>query len=1152
MRKFMRMAGLIVSLAALLVLRPRPAAAADQVVWQIGTFDKSGAEFNQHPDISNPQYNPVYTVGKSNPAVDWPATQPGSRNISQGSRPHPYTIIFSLPHQPKGEYTLNISHLIKHHNPKLSVSINGKTGLFYTQNEQRNEYGMLNISLPAEALRRGENTLILTAMDDPGGEKLYASLQFDALSLTNGSPRARAQAPGVTVTPTIFFKGKPGDLREAVEATVTLDQKVRKGQCTLSVGKESIDQALSSEPDFGQQRFELLVPEFAAATPAVMTVEVNGKSFKTSFTLDPQRKWSIFVVPHAHLDIGYTDFQARVAEVQNRNIDKLLEEIAQHPEMRISLDGSWIVKQYLASRADADKKDFLDLARDGKIGVPAQYVNELTGYATLEELIRSTSYSQGLHREYGIPFDYANITDVPSYSWSYASVLSSAGIHYFAAGSNRERGAILPFGRWDQVSPYWWQGPDGQKVLMSYQQGYGHLSSFCGVPFSVSVCRINMPAVISNYRSPSYKPDAILIFGSQGENTDLIPGEPELLAEWNSQYAYPHMVFGRFADYFRYIDEHFGTSLPTVVGGGGDYWEDDMGTDALSTIIDRATQQRALSAEKLSTLVTYVDKNWAGPAEAIRNMWANLIMYAEHTFSWGGSYVHPFHAQTVRQLEVKNQFALDSRAEARAVLGQSLDELQYQVRLKPPFLLIFNSLNWPRSGLVYLDLNDNQTITEVPSGAPVPVEVVGRDDASFAHVRFMAYDVPSMGYKCYRLEKTAGPGVVRSLPTALPASNVEENRFYRVEVDPAAGVIKSVYDKELQRELVDKASPYGLDQYLYVAGGDELPRTQIVFPDYTGEGTPPAKLTISPAQTGRVTRLVKTAYGQVLTLQGSGLHAPTLETQIVLFDDEKKIEFINRLHKEAVPKKEAVYFVFPFAIPDPAFSYEIQNGTLDPAHDLMKGACLEWFAVQHWVKVAGNGVAVGLVPVDAPLVSLGDINRGVWPREFTPKTAGVYSYVMNNYWYTNTQQIQEGDYTFRYVLTSGQNPAPESLARLGRAAMTPLELGEAVSNDKFGDPPTPLSPQPTSFLSVNNPNLVVVNWKVADDKQGTILRLLEVGGASGMAHLNFDAFALQHAWIDNAAEANLQELQVSPHTVEVPFQPHEILTVRIEATGISR
>jgi hypothetical protein len=60
-----------------------------------------------------------------------------------------------------------------------------------------------------------------------------------------------------------------------------------------------------------------------------------------------------------------------------------------------------------------------------------------------------------------------------------------------------------------------------------------------------------------------------------------------------------------------------------------------------------------------------------------------------------------------------------------------------------------------------------------------------------------------------------------------------------------------------------------------------------------------------------------------------------------------------------------------------------------------------------------------------------------------------------------------------------------------------------------------------------------------------------VAGASGSAHLKSDVFTLQHAWLDNAAEANQQEMPVSQHTVEAPFKPHEILTVRIEATGVA-
>ena len=37
--------------------------------------------------------------------------------------------------------------------------------------------------------------------------------------------------------------------------------------------------------------------------------------------------------------------------------------------------------------------------------------------------------SAGFARKYGAPFDYANITDVPTFTWSYPSILSAAGIH---------------------------------------------------------------------------------------------------------------------------------------------------------------------------------------------------------------------------------------------------------------------------------------------------------------------------------------------------------------------------------------------------------------------------------------------------------------------------------------------------------------------------------------------------------------------------------------------------------------------------------------------------------------------------------------------------------------------------------------------------
>ena len=68
---------------------------------------------------------------------------------------------------------------------------------------------------------------------------------------------------------------------------------------------------------------------------------------------------------------------------------------------------------------------------------------------------------------------------------------------------------------------------------------------------------------------------------------------------------------------------------------------------------------------------------------------------------------------------------------------------------------------------------------------------------------------------------------------------------------------------------------------------------------------------------------------------------------------------------------------------------------------------------------------------DAPAVAFGDIVRGSWPTEFKPKSSAVFSWLMNNYWGTNFPAWQEGDYTFRYVLTSGTALDAAQANRLG-------------------------------------------------------------------------------------------------------------------------
>lgn len=1146
----------LAALLALLIAIPAGAGQRTQtgknVIWRIGEFDQTSQEFGHDFDLDSENFKPIFIVGKSKTA-EWPAIQ--ATSASAGKQATPYTILFNLQNAPTGQCHLRISALLVNPSvPDLMVEINGHRGRYsfdrkisYYPGDDRIDspiYGgdTLDIAVSTELLKAGENRLILTAVTDPENPAVRASLIYDALELTEG-PYFRVK-PTAVVKPTVFFRQKRNQLYELTTVTVTFSHPLKSAEVELTVGQRRFHAPLKAENDFGQERVEFEVPEFSAQTPATVAIRANGKLFRSRAVLNPKRKWTIHLVPHLHLDIGYTDYQAKVAELQSRNLDKVLDFLPQHPEMRFSLDGSWVLQNYFASRKEEVRKRFLEYVRQEKISVPAQYANLLTGYASLEELIRSLAYSHELHRTEGIPFEYANITDVPSVTWSYPSVLNAAGIKYFAEATNSDRGPIVLTGRWNEKSPFWREGPDGSKVLMANTRQYSQLWFVCELPPEVGNCRQGLPAYLQQFDAPDYKPDAVLMFGSQLENTDARLSEPQFVAQWQTSFAYPKFILSSFPDYFRYIEHNYGPQLATVNGDGGPYWEDGVGSDAKTTAIDRNDQSRAVAAEELSTVSRYINPQIAVPRQLLDRVWTNLLLYAEHTWDSWNSVSQPDSQEAVEQLATKDEYVSQSQQAVSTLERESLSQIAQQIHMPSSSLLVFNSLSWPRSGLVELDLDRDKIVTEFPERTPVPFEVL-TERTGYRHVRFLAKDVPSMGFKCYAIEvqhEASKASTASAGEQTETQGNVIENAYYRVEADEATGAVKSIFDKQLNRELVDVSSPYRFNQYLYVEGGTD--DSQIV---HMRRSLPLAELRIIPSFGGRVVGFRATPFGKILTLEAKSLHTPSVRTEIILYDAEKKLEFVNHITKEPVRGKEAAYFAFPVAAPKPSFQYEIQNGWVDPSKDMLKGAGLEWFSVGHWAKAACANWEVAIVPVDAPLMTLGDINRGTWPEEFHPKSSTMFSYVLNNYWHTNYRAEQGGEFTFRYLITSAATLLPANLARWGRAMMMPLETSEVIAQDKVGNPNRPLEPVPTSFLQVDAPGVVVEDWKAAEDGNGSVLRLLETAGAETKTVVRFPLLHLQRAWLCTAVEDDVEEIPVQDSSVEVALRPHQIVTLRIIA-----
>jgi len=1121
----------------LLFLLPLALAGADSTVWRIGTFDHTSAEFGGREQGAPPAID----ADAPDAASHWPAHQDGSRNVKAGAKAHPRIVRFSLKEAPSGVYTLEVGALLGNPRvPHIEVDLNGTPGTIYLDRrltyhaEGRmdspiNGEARTRIAIPAALLRAGQNELKITAVDESPDETGDSSIEWDALELTHDAG-ATQPVTGIEVTPTYFYVENNGATRELVDVTVSLAGVAGNAALTLTIGGAEYHATVASGR-FGQQRFEFAVPEFGADIPAKAALSIGGSATARTVRLTPARKFTVYIVPHNHLDIGFTDYQPKIEELQNRNFDKLLEEMRTDALLRFSPDGVWPVEQYLRTRAPAAQKEFLDRVHAGRISIPAQYANLMLGGAGLETMIRSLYDSAAMNRSVGQVADYANITDVPAYPWSYASALHAAGVKYFAAGANDDRGPQPLYGRWQTHSPFWWQGPDGQKVLMAYTRQYSQLWFVCGLPPQQAGCREGLPTLFQTYERSL--PDKLLMFGSQLENTDLIPGEGKFVADWNAKYAWPRLRLATFRDYFQAIEREYGDKLETVRGDFGPYWEDGIGTDGLFAARYREAESRAAAVETLASVAGQLQPQFATPVERLRRLWHDLVLYAEHTYtSWGG-YSRPDSEQSVRQIDAKHFYVTDAREQEYWIAQESMSRLLDAIGVAPPALVVFNSLAHARDGLVEVDLDSGTELVDAATGKPVEIEPM-RTGAGYRRVRFMAEQVPGLGYRVYQKRPEAAS------PRKIEEShrNTVENSFYRVTVDPARGGVTGIFDKQAQREIVDARSPYLANQYLYVSGGDG---TRLV---YMRDHLPNAELKISAAAGGTSATVCATPWGETIGYTLAGPHAPRIATEIRLYNSEKKIEFINRVEKEPVNEKEAIYFAFPFAAEDPRFEYEGQAGTVSPARDSLAGANREWFTVGHWARVIGGGVSAAVIPVDGPLATFGDIDRGLWPEKFEPRSATIFAYALNNYWHTNFPRTQSGEFTFRYVMTSGAVLDRSELSRLGREALTPLETGELISNDKVNTRGS-LPASAASFLGVEGDSFEIETLKPAEDGRGLVMRVLETSGRAHEVRLVSRLFKIGHVSQTSAVEDGQREIPVGGNGASVALPANGIVTLRI-------
>jgi alpha-mannosidase len=268
---------------------------------------------------------------------------------------------------------------------------------------------------------------------------------------------------------------------------------------------------------------------------------------------------------------------------------------------------------------------------------------------------------------------------------------------------------------------------------------------------------------------------------------------------------------------------------------------------------------------------------------------------------------------------------------------------------------------------------------------------------------------------------------------------------------------------------------------------------------------------------------------------------PKVISEVIVWNDLKRVDITNSVTKTQTYKKEAVYFAFPFAAEKPTFRYEVPCGIVNANTDMLPTACLDWFTVQHFVEVEAPDVAIAWATPDAPLVCFQDINRGKWLRKLDFTNGHIYAYVMNNYWFTNYLAGQGGDFTFRFSITSRPKSDLVASARFGWEVASPLIAVPVEAN-----PNGPLAAPSGSLIEIAEPNVFLVAAKKAEASDALVLRLWEVSGKATTAHVRVPLLKPRKATACNLVEEPQGELELKDGAIAVPLRASGLATVLVE------
>jgi alpha-mannosidase len=531
------------------------------------------------------------------------------------------------------------------------------------------------------------------------------------------------------------------------------------------------------------------------------------------------------------------------------------------------------------------------------------------------------------------------------------------------------------------------------------------------------------------------------------------------------------------------------------------------------------------------------------------------LCWEEHTFGWAdrGNIYQDESEGGARQFWSEKKAHVDAvHSSAGKIEVAALESLCGHISTRASrSVVVWNPLSFKRTDVVRMPAPASTAqpfrLVDAETGREIPCQIESRKDVPDTLV-FVAVDVPSLGYRTYAVETGKPANVTSAVSTGEEGF---ENQFYKLTFEPKYGAVSSLFDKEGKHDYVDPKATDGFNTVVYRLYKWLSDREVQLLAEL-----PMANAQISRGASGPVYSSIK--------VSGSIENIAWFENEIILYSDLRRVDFYNRVKKSPMYAKESMLYSFPFAVQDSrerqvempltgghhnTYRLDVPGAILQPDVDQIPGSGRDNYAVRHFVSISRPDYGVLWSSADAPLVQLGGIHSDKFLPRLTMQhedwlyKGWLYSLVMQNHLMTNTPWAQEGDYLFRYaVSTHGADWTWNDAHQFGWSFMSPLRA-YVVEGARQGA----WQESSRSFIEIEPENVYVSGLKAAEDGDGVILRLHEGAQLQTTAkvRLLIPGRTLSAVFQCDGREQNSGPIESSGGSFRISLKPFDTATVRV-------